>query len=134
MRAARAGAECASMSVEPHLDLGDAVRDRARVSASASRPRAPVGGQHPVDQAVLAARRLLRDVADAGVARHVDGRRSSGASSPAISRSSVVLPAPLRPTRPTLWPVGNADGGAFEDGAPFDAEGEIVDVQHGART
>ena len=28
-----------------------------------------VGGQHPVDQAVVAARRFLRDVADAGVAR-----------------------------------------------------------------
>ena len=31
---------------------------------------------------------------------------SSGVSSPAIRRSSVVLPEPLRPTRPTLWPAG----------------------------
>ena len=29
-----------------------------------------VGGQHPVDQAVVAARRLLRHLADAGAARH----------------------------------------------------------------
>jgi hypothetical protein len=30
----------------------------------------------------------------------------SGVRSPAMIFSRVVLPAPLRPTRPTLWPVG----------------------------
>ena len=51
---------------EALVDLGDAVRVGARVSASASSARAlGVGGEHPVDEAFLAARRLLRDVADA---------------------------------------------------------------------
>src|SRR5450759_2628101 len=31
----------------------------------------------------------------------------SGTSSPRISLNSVVLPIPLRPTRPTLAPIGN---------------------------
>ena len=45
----------------------------------------------------------------------------------------MVLPAPLRPTRPTLWPVGMPAVAPVEDRPALDAVGEVVDVQHGAR-
>ena len=40
------------------------------------------------------------------------------ASSPMMSRSIVVLPVPLRPTRPTLWPVGIATVAPSRIGRP----------------
>ncbi len=41
-----------------------------------------------------------------GRGRAAGSRPHPAPVSPRISRNSVVLPAPLRPTRPTLWPVG----------------------------
>ena len=40
--------------------------------------------------------------------RGIEMAPSSGETSPFNRLSSVVLPAPLRPTRPTLWPEGIA--------------------------
>jgi hypothetical protein len=42
----------------------------------------------------------------------------SGVRSPAMIFNSVVLPAPLRPTRPTLWPVGMPAVAASKIGFP----------------
>ena len=107
MRAARAGAECAPMSVS--RSWISAIRcGSVACSASARRlARSASADKHPIDQTVVPARRLLRDVTDPGVARNRDGA-VVGRDFALEQRSKVVLPAPLRPTRPTLWPEGIA--------------------------
>ena len=50
---------------EPLVDVGDAVRVLGVLGLCKQARALGVGGEHPVDEAVLAARRLLRDVADA---------------------------------------------------------------------
>ncbi len=58
---------------EPLVDGGDAVRVVGVLGLAQQAGALCVGTEHPVDEAVLAARRLLRDVPDAGRARHGDG-------------------------------------------------------------
>jgi hypothetical protein len=47
--------------------------------------------------------------------RGTDTSPSSGDSSPTIIRNSVVLPAPLGPTRPTFSPGVQLERGVHED-------------------
>ena len=59
---------------------------------------------------------------------------ASGAISPAMARKSVVLPAPLRPTKPAFEPAGQRQARALEQRASGDPEREVGDLQHGARS
>ena len=106
---------------------------RVAVSASAISARAlGVGGEHGVDQAVARRRRLLRDAADPRAASAPRSRRRRARSSPRISRNSVVLPLPLRPTNPTLCPAGISAEASSKSFLPLDREADVPDRQHGA--
>ena len=129
MRAARAGAECASMSVS-RVWISAMRCGSVACSASASRLARSVSAESTQSSRLSSsARRLLRNMAEPRIARNGD-RTIVGSDLPFRRRSSVVLPAPLRPTSPTLWPDGIAAVAEFEDRPAFDTIGEIIDVQH----
>ena len=75
-----------------------------------------VGGEHEIDQLALAAGRLLLDAADPGAARNMNGP-AFGGDLAGIRRNSVVLPAPLRPTKPTRAAFGQHHAGGIEQEA-----------------
>ena len=117
MRAARAGAEWASMSdrrvwisamrcgsVAVSASAISAARSVSAASTVSMQARGPPGASC----ATQPMRRVLGQVVI---------EPSSGWISPAIMRSSVVLPVPLRPTSPTLWPSGMAGRGLVEQQA-----------------
>ena len=89
------------------LDLGDAGRIGCVVSASAISAARSVSAARTVS---------ISEISDEGtscatppiLARDGQGdfARRPGPTRPRMMRKSVVLPAPLRPTRPTLWPSG----------------------------
>ena len=125
MAAARAGAASAPMA-----------RSRSWISASRSgrrSPPRPAGLAVPYRPASTvssrlggAGRRLLLDLREAGAG----GSRMSppsSARSPAMARSKVDLPAPLRPTRPMRRPGSTRQLGAVEQGAAAEADGDAGD-------
>ena len=132
MRAALAGAACAPMSAS--RSWMSAMRAGiVRGLRLGQQPRAlRVGGQHELDQALGSAGGLLRHRADAGRARDVDGavvgRKLAGdqAQQRGLARAVAADEA-------DLVARGNAHGRLVEENAAFDAEGEVVDVQHGAQ-
>ena len=132
MRAARASAECASMSASRDVDVGDAVADRSRSRPRPAARRARVSAVSTISiSGSSVPRRLLRHLADARALRHRRSSPVSAARSPVMARNSVVLPAPLRPTRPALVPAGSVSAGVVEEQAPGDAQRKVVDLQHG---
>ena len=88
-----------------------------------------VGSQHEFDQAVRAARRLLRDPADARCAGQADAAvvRVQLAGDQAQQRG---LARTVAADEADLVPGRNTDRGLVENRAPLDAVGEFVDVQH----
>ena len=107
---------------------------RWRVSASRQeRGALGIGREHDVDQAARgrpappARRRPMR-----ARLRHADRSPPSGAISPAMARNSVVLPAPLRPTRPTRAPAGICAEAPSNRRRPAMRSDEVVDGEHGA--
>ena len=131
MRAARAGAAWASMSTSRVWISAMRMGSRASSASSMQRGALDVGLQHEIDQRLRPARRLLLDAADPRACAAIEIAPPSGEISPGISRNSVVLPAPLRPTSPTRAPVGSADGRAVDQQPLAEAIGEVVDMQHG---
>ena len=91
---------------EPGLDFGDPVRLGGGLRLGQKLRALAVGREHDLEQAFGAVGRFLREPADAAARRSAAPAPCSGAISPAITRNKVVLPAPLRPTRPTRAPVG----------------------------
>jgi hypothetical protein len=65
-----------------------------------------MGGEHDVEQALRTVGGLLGQPADTR-AVGTSMLPVSAARSPVIARNNVVLPVPLRPTRPTREPVGS---------------------------
>ena len=117
---------------EPLVDVGDAAGIVRRLRLR-QQPRALlVGGEHELDQAVGPAGGLLRHLADAGRAGNVDGavvgRQLAGdqAQQRGLARAVAADEA-------DLVAGGNAHRRLVEEDAAFDAEGEVVDMQHGAR-
>ena len=79
------------------MDLGDAMGIGRRLGLGQERRALAVGGQHGLERRRLAARGLLRH--DADLEARIEAQLAlSGCSSPAMSRNSVDLPDPLRPT------------------------------------
>ena len=107
MRAARAGAEWESMSTR-----------RVWMSAMRWGSLAWSASASSAARSVSASRtKLIRLCSPPGASCSTRPRRTplgmeiepdSGDSSPAIRRNNVVLPAPLRPTKPTRARAGNA--------------------------
>ena len=91
----------------------------------------PAAGQHPIagQHVEVAGPRVLRQVADA--AATLDRCRPPAGASPARTPASVVLPAPLRPTRPIRSPGADAEGGVLEQQAGAGAQLDTGGGEHG---
>ena len=131
--AARAGADGGADLVEPGMDLGEAQADRGR-----SRPR-PAGAVRSTSAASTASSTVMSPPGGSCGTEPMRVRpirlmlAAVGLDAgPGSARSRVDLPAPLRPTRPTFQPSDSGRRGAVEQHALAVAEGEVVDVQHGA--
>ena len=108
--------------VAAHLDLG--LAQPAYDVVEAARGQDPVAGE---DVGVADAR-VLRQVADlAGLRARVP---AAGSASPARILVSVVLPAPLRPTRPTLSPARDPEGDVLHEQPGTGADLEVVGGDH----
>ena len=130
MRAARAGAAWASISASRVWMSAMRCGSLARLGLGEQRRALLVGGEHEVDQRLRAAGRLLLDAAEPRARGTLIEPLSAGFRR-AIRRNSVVLPAPLRPTRPTRAPGRQRGGRAVDQQALAEAVGEVVDVKHG---
>ena len=106
---------------EPRLDLGDARGVARRLGLGHERRALGVGREHGVEE---------RGRADAGTSCATPPMRAregssmvpaSSARSPRMRPNSVVLPVPLRPTTPTLWPVGTLAEAPSNRGRPATA-------------
>ena len=83
---------------------------RSRVSASRiSAARSTSASSTKSIRLCRAARRLLLDAAERASARRLEMAPPRARISPAIMRNSVVLPAPLRPTKPMRARSGSSD-------------------------
>ena len=73
----------------------------------------PARGQHPVhgQRRQVTGPRVLREVPDGAAAPH---GATAGRPSPASTRASVVLPAPLRPDEAHLVPGADLEGGGLQ--------------------
>ena len=102
MVAARAGAESAPMATQPFVDFGQPMRVGGFGFGQQSQAFR-IALQHGVEQDCGPSGASCRTVA---MRAREDRRMSppSSAISPAMARSSVDLPAPLRPTRPMRRP------------------------------
>ena len=121
-RAAPRSRRCASGSAPRSSSASSAARSRSAASTVSS-------------GVAVAARRFLRQKADAPALAARTRRPLPGSSRPRIRSSSVDLPAPLRPTRPSLRAVGDLGVGFVEQRAavpPADAVGQAGNRQHGA--
>ncbi len=119
--------------VEALVDGGDAMRVGGVLRLIQQARALGVGGEHRIEDALLAARRLLRHVADARVARHGDrahvGRKLAG-----DDLQERRLAGAVAADEADLVAGRDAGRRAFEDRPPLDAVAEIVDVQHGSST
>ena len=115
---------------EADLNLGNAVRIDGRLRLREQEGTLPVRRQHPVEQAVLSARCLLRYMPDAGVAWRRDSAivRGELASDQLEKRR---LAGAVAADQSDLVPGRNSSRGNVEDRPALDAVGELVDMQHG---
>jgi hypothetical protein len=108
---------------EAGVDLGDAVRLVRRLGIGDERRPLAVGGKHHIDQRLLASRRLLRDLADAGVPRQRDAARLRAdlAGDQAKKRR---LAGAVPPDQPGLGAGRQRDCGVVDEQALADPVGE----------
>ena len=91
-----------------------------------------VGAQHDLEQALGTVGRLLRQAADPPARRQSTIAVLERRSRPRSRGTRSILPAPLRPTRPTRAPVGMCARGLVEEhgGSPM-RDQQVVDHEHG---
>ena len=117
--------------VEPGMDVGQPQSVVAGLGFGQQRGALDVGGQHGVEHGDAAAGRVLRHRADAVSAAQADAaavgldvaldQAQQGRFAGAVAADQADLPA-----------VGHGRGGAIEQHALAVAEGEVIDVKHGA--
>ena len=116
---------------EPGLDLGDAMRIVRGLGFGQQRGALAMRLQHDLDQAFRPVRRFLRQPADAPARRKLDvallGRDVAGddAEQRGLAGAVAADQADARAGR-------NARGGAFQQQAAGNADGEVVDDEHAA--
>ena len=134
MLAARAGAVCASIAISRSWISPSRSGSTSAVLALLHQRRAlGIGGQHRLERRRLPRRALPARYSRAARPAASSASPSSGSSSPAITFTSVDLPAPLRPISPTRLARRQRGGGAVDDRAPAEADGDGVEGKHGAR-
>ena len=114
---------------EPRLDLGDAVRVVRGLGLGQQRAALDVGLEHDLEQAFRAVRRFLRQPADAPARRQLDaavlGRDVAGDH---VEQRG--LAGAVAADKADAGAGRDAGGGAFEQRAAGNADGEIVDDEH----
>ncbi len=90
---------------QPFMDGGYALGIRRGLGLGQQARALRIGREHNVEQRLRTAGGFLRHPADARVAGQANAA-VVGADLAAMRRSNVDLPVPLRPTKPTLCPVG----------------------------
>ena len=127
-----------SREAPPSCTSGEHAPPRARSSPAPRSPGAQPEGHVLVDRHVREQRVVLEDDADVAAAggQMVDGARRrpgrcprSGATKPAMIRSSVVLPQPLGPSRATNSPGSMASDTPSTATRRAVADRKIVDIQ-----
>jgi hypothetical protein len=93
--------------VQPLVELAEAVRVVAMLGLVQQPRPLGVGGEHGLERCGLPGRRFLRDIAQTSAARHGDVA-AVRLQHVAITRTKVVLPAPLRPISPMRPRGGSA--------------------------
>ena len=117
---------------KPGLDLGNAVRVLRRLGFRQQVGAFRIGAQHHLDQPVRAVRSFLRQPPDAPARRHGDA---------AVLRCHIAgdhreqrgLAGAVAPDQADARPGRNIDRSALDQRAAGDADGKVVDDQHGAR-
>ena len=117
---------------EALVDVGDAAGIVRRFRLGEQARAFAVGGEHELDQALRSARRFLRHPADAGGAGNIDAA-VVGLQLARDQAQQRGLARAVAPDEADLVPRRDARRGLVEDDAPLDAEGEVVDVQHGRK-
>ncbi len=117
--------------VEPGMDVGQPHSVVAGLGFSQQRGALDVGGQHGVQHGDIATRRVLRHRADAVAAAQADAA-AVGFDVALDQAQQGRFPGAIAADQADLPAVGHGRGGAIEQHALAVAEGEIIDVQHGA--
>ena len=131
MVAARASAECASMSASRMWISAMRCGSVAVCSSVEQRRALGIGLEHDLDQRLLGARRLLRDLADARVLRQAD-RAGLGRQLAGDGAEQRGLAGAVAADKPGLRAGRQGQRGMVEQQASGDAERKVVDDQHGA--
>ena len=115
---------------QANLDFRDPLRIGRVLGFGEQAGTLGVGRKHPIEQAVVAARRFLRDVAEAGVARDRD-RSVVGRHLTFEKTQQCRLAGAVAPDEADLVAGGDRDSRLLEDRPSLDPIGQIVDMQHG---
>ncbi len=118
---------------EARLDLGDAVRIGGGFRLREQGRALVVGGEHDLDQRDRPCPALPAPPVRCACSSAARPSRPPEPRSPVMTRNSVDLPAPLRPTRPGLGAGRQRDGGVVEKQAAGNAGGNIGNRDHRRR-
>ena len=116
---------------EPRADLGDAVRIGRGLRLRHQGHALGIGGEHDFDQRLRAARRFLRDAADAPAPRQAD-IAALGAEIAGDDLEQGGLAGAVAADEADARAVGDGGTGMVEQQAFAEAIGDVVDRQHGA--
>ena len=114
---------------KPRMDFADAMRIVGRLGLRSQGRQLRMGGQHRFEQRLRAARRLLRDMREPGVFGIADGP-IIGMKLARDQAEQRRLARAVASDKADFMPFRNGRGRVFEKRPPFDAEAQIVDMQH----
>ncbi len=117
---------------KPGVDFGDPVRIGGVLGFVQQRGPLQVGGEHDVDQAFRAARRLLQQTADPGALAH--GQTAGfGAKIAGNDVEERGFAGAVAADKPGATAGGHPHRGFVDQKAPGDPDGEVFNGQHAAR-
>jgi hypothetical protein len=129
----RGGARLRGMRIDigqPRINLADPVRVGRGLGLFHQRRALFVGGQHHVQHGFLACRRFLRHRADPRLLVDVDGARIRGDMLLDQVKQRGLAGAVLA-DETGFHPIGQHQGGVFQQHAALDTIGQVIDTQHG---
>ena len=114
---------------EPRVDFADAMRIVGRLGLRSERGQLGVRRQHRFEQRLRATRRFLRNMREPGILGKADGP-VIGMKLTRNQAQERGLARAVAPDKADFMPFGNGDGRVLEKRPPFDAEAQIIDMQH----